>query len=88
MRVVGYIILGCLALAVMRVAILALALLCLVSFLWALCAQPKAMLGFIALCIVAKIAATYPAAAFVCIVVCVSAAWLSAPERSISSGDG
>lgn len=87
MRVVGYIILGSLALAVARAAIVALALLCLASFLWGFCARPKAMLGFIALCIVAKVAATYPGTAFVCIAACVSAAWLSAPEKSISSSD-
>lgn len=88
MRVIGYIIAGCLALAVLRFAILVLALLCLVSFLWGSYTQPKAMLGFIALCIVAKVAATYPAATFVCIVFCLGIAWLSGPPGSVRNGDG
>lgn len=60
MRIIGMIVLACLLVSAAQVVIAAIALLIILSLIWCLISRPAETLKFLAVCIVARMAATWP----------------------------
>lgn len=60
MRVLGTLLVACVALAVVKAAIIALLIVFGISLIWGLCAHPQEMFGFLALCALFSLVSAYP----------------------------